>query len=201
MNKLAIFASGAGSNALNLIEYFKGHQSVAIDAVYCNRQDAPVIGKARAAGVKVVLFSKKDFQSEAFIRELKERGTNWIILAGFLWLVPLLMVKTWRGRIINIHPALLPDFGGKGMFGHHVHESVIKSGRSRSGITIHLVDDHYDHGETLFQATCPVMKDDTSETLASRIHLLEHKWFPVVIERYIERGSVDFSQADVDASL
>ncbi|PKP22616.1 MAG: phosphoribosylglycinamide formyltransferase, partial [Bacteroidetes bacterium HGW-Bacteroidetes-22] len=167
----------------------------------CNRPDAPVIGKAQAAGVNVVVFDKKEFQTEAFIETLKERGTGWIILAGFLWLIPRLMVAAWRGRIINIHPALLPDFGGRGMFGHHVHDAVIASGRSQTGITIHLVDDRYDHGETLFQATCPVMSDDTPDLLASRIHLLEHRWFPPVVERYIESGEVDFKQTDGNASL
>jgi phosphoribosylglycinamide formyltransferase-1 len=119
------------------------------------------------------------------LNQLHQTNTNWIVLAGFLWLIPHPIIEAYRDKIINIHPALLPAFGGKGMYGHKVHEAVIASGNTKSGITIHLVDEVYDNGKTLFQATCPILPTDTAESLAERIHELEHAHFPSVIERTV----------------
>ena len=127
------------------------------------------------------------FLGNAYLDELQSARINCIVLAGFLWKIPEALINTYTGRIINIHPALLPRYGGKGMYGSKVHEAVIAAGDEESGITIHVVDEKYDNGEIIFQATCPVYKDDTSETLAERIHELEHRYFAGVIEKYLRR--------------
>jgi phosphoribosylglycinamide formyltransferase-1 len=186
MIKLALFASGNGSNVQAIAEYFANHPSVSVGHVFCNKPDAYVITRAKNLGIPCTVFSKADFYSSDHVLSLlQQTQTDWIVLAGFLWLVPLSVIQTYRDRIINIHPALLPNFGGKGMYGHKVHEAVIASGKGVSGITIHLVDEVYDNGKTLFQATCEVLPTDTAESLAAKIHILEHQFFPFTIEKTV----------------
>jgi len=181
--RLALFASGNGSNAAKLIEHFADHPRINCALVVCNKPQAGVIQRAEAAGVPVLLISRERFlQGDAYLPELRAAGIDWIILAGFLWKVPQALVTAFPGRMLNIHPALLPNYGGKGMYGRHVHEAVIAAGETESGITIHFVDEHYDHGDVVFQARCVVLPGDTPETLAARIHGLEHLHYPPVVE-------------------
>lgn len=185
---VAIFASGAGSNAKKIIEFFKDHAHIKISLVVCNKPEAGVFQIAREAGIETLMIEKKAFEnSDQYIQQLKEKNIQWIILAGFLWKVPASFIKEWNGKIINIHPALLPLYGGKGMYGQKVHEAVIAAGDKESGISIHYVDEIYDHGKIIFQASCSVTADDTHETLAQKIHTLEHQHFATVIEQEIEK--------------
>ena len=184
MIKTAIFASGSGTNAMNIIHFFRDSAVVSIEAVLSNKPDAPVLQKAAAEGVETLIFSRDDFYNNSIVYNyLSKKGIELIILAGFLWLVPENMVNTWQGRIVNIHPALLPSYGGRGMYGDKVHKAVIENGEKQSGISIHLVNPKYDEGDILFQACCPVLPDDTPESLAARIHQLEYRYFPQVIEQ------------------
>jgi phosphoribosylglycinamide formyltransferase-1 len=184
---IAIFASGAGSNARCIIRHFQGHPRVRVGLVACNRPGAGVIGVADAEGVPVIALERERFfRGDAHLADLREDGIDAIILAGFLWKVPARLVDAFPEAILNIHPALLPDHGGKGMYGAHVHEAVIRRGDPHSGITIHLVDERYDHGRTLFQARLDVRADDTPDSLADRIHTLEHRHFPRVIEAWLQ---------------
>lgn len=186
MKKIAIFASGSGSNAENIIHYFKDSASVEVTMILTNNASAGVIERGKRLDIPVVVFSRSNFsQSDTVIRLLKNNGTDWIILAGFLWLVPENLIRAFPDRIINIHPALLPAYGGKGMWGHHVHEAVVRNGEKESGITIHYVNEHYDEGETIFQAKCEVAPSDTPESVAQKVHELEYRYFPGVIEAEI----------------
>jgi len=182
-HQLAIFASGAGSNAEVIINHFKGHPTVSIALIVCNKAGAGVLDIAAKEGVDVLLIEKEPFfRGDAYVNALKNAGIDFVVLAGFLWKIPSALIKAYPNKIINIHPALLPKYGGKGMYGHFVHEAVIAAGETESGITVHFVDEQYDHGNTIFQATCPVLANDTPETLAKRIHGLEHTHFAKVIE-------------------
>jgi len=181
--KLSIFASGSGTNAENIIKYFEKHPKIQVAEILSNKTDAYVIQRANNLGVKTSTFSKEEFTSEGFLQRMEK--SDFIILAGFLWLVPQYLIEAFPDKIINIHPALLPKYGGKGMYGDRVHEAVVAAGEKESGITIHLVNEEYDKGKTLFQAKCKVEENDTPETMASKIHALEHKHFPRVIEEYI----------------
>lgn len=186
MVRLAIFASGNGTNAERIIEYFAHNSEVCVSCVAYNKRDAFVAERARRHGVDAVFFGREDFyESERVCSYLVERHIDWVILAGFLWLVPQHIVHTFSGKIINIHPALLPKYGGKGMYGHHVHEAVVENHEKESGITIHLVDEQYDNGRYLFQAVCPVAPNDTPEMLAEKVHQLEYEHFPHVIEQTV----------------
>jgi phosphoribosylglycinamide formyltransferase-1 len=186
MKKLAVFASGAGSNADQIIRRFSDHPSIRVELVVCNRPEAGVINIAKAADIPVLMIEKSRFmKGDCYIPDLSSHKIDVIVLAGFLWKVPDILVSAYRGRILNIHPALLPAHGGKGMYGMHVHEAVISAGDDKSGITIHLVDEQYDHGTTLFQADLTIEPGETPESLASRIHALEHKYFPSVIESFV----------------
>lgn len=180
---IAIFASGAGSNAKKIIEHFHDHPSIRVALIVCNKPGAGVISIAAENNIPVLLIEKERFfRGDAYADELKKHGTGFIVLAGFLWKIPSALIRSFSGKIINIHPALLPSYGGKGMYGHFVHEAVINNKEKESGISIHYVDELYDHGQIIFQAKCPVMENDTADTLAQRIHQLEHKHFPQVIE-------------------
>jgi phosphoribosylglycinamide formyltransferase-1 len=184
--RLAVFASGKGSNAQEIINRFKGHQEITVSLIVSNKPEAGVLDIARAEGLDTLVVDRERFlKGDGFVPVLKEKGIDWIILAGFLWKIPLTLIQAYPNRIVNIHPALLPKFGGKGMYGHFVHEAVIKAAETESGITIHFVDEHYDHGQTIFQAACPVEAEDTPDTLAEKIHTLEHRYYPEVIERLI----------------
>lgn len=183
MIQLVIFASGSGSNAENIIRYFDGHRHIAVNGVLTNNPEAGVIQRAKKFGVEVVVFSKREFQQDTFLNKVQD--ADFVILAGFLLLVPEYLVNMYYGRILNIHPALLPKFGGKGMYGIKVHEAVIKSGERESGITIHEVNAEYDKGSIVAQFKCPVHPNDTPEMLAQRIHELEYEHFPKTIEAFI----------------
>jgi formyltetrahydrofolate-dependent phosphoribosylglycinamide formyltransferase len=184
---IAIFASGAGSNTQKIIDYFRNSQSVKIALIVCNKPGAGVLNIAKNENIPSLLIEKDRFLSgDAYISELNRHNISFIVLAGFLWKIPPNLVIAFKGKIINIHPALLPSFGGKGMYGNRVHEAVIAAGAKESGISIHYVDDIYDHGDTIFQATCPVLENDTPESLAQRIHELEHKYYPKVIAELIK---------------
>lgn len=186
MVKLAILASGNGTNAQRISEYFAAHNDINVDCIIYNVKDAYVAKRAEAVGVPAYLFKKSDFYENGNVLSfLKERNIEWVILAGFLWLVPKAIIDAFPHRIINIHPALLPLYGGKGMYGNHVHEAVIANHEKESGITIHTIDDQYDKGEILFQAKCGITEEDTPETLAAKIHELEQAHFPAVIEKAI----------------
>lgn len=183
MHTLAIFASGAGSNTQKIIDHFKDHPHIRTELVVCNKPQAGVLHIAQQAGIPTLLLQKESFFSPASCTsELREKEIDFIILAGFLWKIPSVLVDAYPRRIINIHPALLPRYGGKGMYGSAVHEAVIRSGDRQSGITIHYVDDQYDHGATILQVRCPVEEHDTPETLAAKIHQLEYEYYPKVIE-------------------
>lgn len=184
--RLAIFASGAGSNAQKIIDHFRSSSFVNVSLIVCNKPGAGVFNIAAKENIPVLLIEKeKFFRGNAYTDELREYKIDFVILAGFLWKIPALLIKAFPGKIINIHPALLPKYGGKGMYGHHVHEAVIAAKEKQSGITIHYVDEHYDHGDTIFQAYCEVLENDSPDALAQRIHKLEHEHYPVVIENLI----------------
>ncbi|NVO19446.1 MAG: phosphoribosylglycinamide formyltransferase [Bacteroidetes bacterium] len=187
---IAIFASGNGTNAQNLAEYSRGKESLNISAIYCNNPDAYVLERARSLGIPSVQFGRNNFYQERWILDdLRNRKTDWIILAGFLWLIPGYLLKEFPNRIVNIHPALLPNFGGKGMYGSRVHEAVIASGVKESGITIHFVNENYDEGQIIFQAKCKIEADDTPITLANKIHGLEQAHFPEVVAKLISMNN------------
>ena len=184
VTQIAIFASGAGSNAHNIIEHFATRKHIArVALIVCNKPGAGVLNIAKKNGIPTLLLEKELFTNgNAYVSELEKRGISFITLAGFLWKVPQLLIKAYPGRIINIHPALLPKFGGSGMYGNRVHEAVINAGDKESGITIHYVDELYDHGKIILQATCPVNSTDTVTSVAQKIHALEYEYYPSVIE-------------------
>ena len=187
--RLAILGSGNGTNAQQISEYFAGRTDVEVACIIYNKRDAYIAQRAKNLGIEARYFSRADFYDNGnVLRYLQQKKVDWVILAGFLWLVPEPMLDAYPNRIINIHPALLPKYGGRGMYGHHVHEAVVAAGEHQSGITIHIVDRHYDRGTTLFQARCTVTPDDTPDTLAAKIHLLEKEHFPRVIDETIKRS-------------
>lgn len=183
MINIAVFASGSGTNAENLINYFNKTADIRVAVVLCNNPKAYVITRAANLEVPCHLFSKGEWEKVDEV--LNNYNIEYIVLAGFLLQVPESLIETFPDRIINIHPALLPNYGGKGMYGMNVHNAVIAAGERESGITIHLVDKHYDHGTTLFQAKCTLTEEDTPDTLAAKIHELEQKYFPPVVMQHI----------------
>jgi len=186
MKRIAIFASGNGTNAERIMAFFLANDAVEIRLVLTNNPNAGVLQRAQKFGVETVVFSRDElYKSDKVVKTLVENEIDFVILAGFLWLIPLSVLQKYPNRIINIHPALLPKYGGKGMFGHHVHEAVIANREKVSGITIHYVNEHYDEGNIIFQATCAISQNDTADSLASKIHELEYAHFPVVIEKLI----------------
>lgn len=185
MKKIAIFASGAGSNARQIIDHFKNSAYATVHLIVCNNPAAGVLQIASAENINVLLIEKNKFKSTGYVSELNSYGIEFIALAGFLWKLPEVLIEFFPGKIINIHPALLPAFGGKGMYGNAVHNAVINAKEKQSGITIHYVDEKYDHGKIIYQVTCPVTNDDTVESLAQKIHLLEHKHYPAEIEKIL----------------
>jgi len=189
VKRIVIFASGSGSNAQRIIEYFREHNPDAeVVALYTNNPKAYVIERCKALQVPCRLFNRNDFYSSTAVLDLLQQDQpNLIVLAGFLWLIPPALIQAYPNRIINIHPALLPAYGGKGMYGHHVHEAVIANKEIESGITIHLVNEEYDKGIHLFQAKVPITETDTPDSLAAKIHQLEHRHFPEVIAGYLQK--------------
>lgn len=188
MINVAIFASGEGTNAENLIRYFASGKEVRIRNVITNNPAAGVVARAEAHKKNVHLVSKDALNTytDQLIDFLRAEKTDLIVLAGFLLKIPQKIIEAFPRRIINIHPALLPDYGGKGMYGAKVHETVLRSGDAASGITVHYVDEHYDHGDHIMQALCRVEKNDTPDTLAQKIHELEYYYFPKAVEKAIE---------------
>lgn len=188
MKRLALFASGSGTNAENLIHYFANSQHVEVSLILCNKPGAFVIQRAKNHNVPLMVFDRRQFYgSNEVLQVLLDHKIDFIILAGFLWLVPTEILEAFPRSVINIHPALLPKYGGKGMYGGKVHEAVIENGEIESGITIHLIDELYDQGQTIFQTSCPVYPEDEPQTLAARIHELEYAHFPVVIEEFVKK--------------
>jgi phosphoribosylglycinamide formyltransferase-1 len=184
--KIAILASGNGTNAENIINYFERSTKVEVLLVAANCPTAYVLTRAREHSVQTYVFTKEEMQSEQFLNVLDPGKIDLIVLAGFLLKIPEYLIDSFRNRIINIHPALLPKYGGKGMYGGHVHATVIANKEKESGITIHLVNSNYDEGKILFQVSCLVEQADTPEILAKRIHKLEHENFPKIIEQYLD---------------
>jgi phosphoribosylglycinamide formyltransferase-1 len=190
MNKnIAIFASGSGTNTQNIIEYFKNDTDINVRIIVSNKKDAYVLERAHKLGVQAVVFGKEKWQTgEEILSLMKENEIDYIILAGFLLKVPQALIDAYPQRIMNIHPALLPKYGGKSMYGDRVHEAVVAAGEKESGITIHFIDENYDRGQTIFQAKCEVLPTDTAEDVATKVHALEYKWYPVIIKETIKKG-------------
>ncbi|MCC6726531.1 MAG: phosphoribosylglycinamide formyltransferase [Saprospiraceae bacterium] len=187
-HNLAIFASGTGSNAKKIIEYFKHNPNINVCLIVSNKADAPVLDMARTNGIPTLVIDRPYFyHSEDILNFFNQFSINFVVLAGFLWLVPSYLVRAFEGRIVNIHPALLPKYGGKGMYGMRVHEAVKAAGETETGITIHYVNERYDEGDAIFQAKCEVKPTDTPDEIAQKIHALEHRHFPAVIEELLEQ--------------
>ncbi|MBW6459479.1 MAG: phosphoribosylglycinamide formyltransferase [Bacteroidales bacterium] len=188
MHHIAIFASGSGSNAQQITEYFRTHPDIRVRLILCNNPEAYVLKRADNMGIPSYLFNREEFYtSETVLKVLQDYEISFLVLAGFLWLVPDYLLKGYPGRIINIHPALLPKFGGKGMYGEKVHQAVIRSGEKRTGISIHYVNERYDEGDIIFQASFKIMPDDTPESIAEKVHALEYRHFPGVIEEVLKK--------------
>jgi formyltetrahydrofolate-dependent phosphoribosylglycinamide formyltransferase len=191
MKRIAIFASGTGSNARKILAHFQSSNKIEVALIVSNKTNAGVLNFAKEYSTPTLIIEREKFlKGDGYVPELQTAGIDWIILAGFLWKIPPILINQWGKRIINIHPALLPKYGGKGMYGEAVHRAVLAANEKESGITIHYVDEQYDHGATIFQATCPVLPTDLVDNLAEKIHALEHLHYPVVIEKEI------LSQAD-----
>lgn len=183
---IAILASGSGSNAENIVRYFENSTDIKISLIVTNNPDAFVLERAKRLGIESLTITKSEFTAaDCLIAELRKRSIDFIVLAGFLLLVPQKLIEAYPGRIVNIHPALLPKHGGKGMYGDRVHQAVVAAGDKESGITIHLIDAEYDKGTTFFQAKCPVLPGDTPNDVAEKVHALEYKHFPNIIEEIL----------------
>ncbi len=187
MKNIAIFASGSGTNAENLIRFFRTSQFGQVRVVFSNRSNAGVIDRAQSLEVESLVFTREQFYNSLKVLDLLiERDIDYIVLAGFLWLVPAYLLLPFENKIVNIHPAMLPKYGGKGMYGSRVHEAVIEAGESESGITIHYVNAKYDEGDIIFQAKCNVDSDESPDSLAAKIHELEYEYFPTVVENLLK---------------
>jgi len=186
--RIAVFASGNGSNAGEIMKYFNDHPGIEVALLLTNNPKAYVLERAKKFSVPGKVFTKQDFEDETVVEWLRAAGITHIVLAGFLWLVPLSLLKAFPNKIVNIHPALLPKFGGKGMYGIKVHEAVKASGDACTGITIHIVNTEYDEGEILAQESVAIEPMDTAEDIANKVHGLEYKHYPVVIESWIKEG-------------
>ncbi|MDR0506096.1 MAG: phosphoribosylglycinamide formyltransferase [Dysgonamonadaceae bacterium] len=186
MKKIALLASGSGSNVENIICYFRNKSEISF-FVLSNKEDAYVHQRAKKLNILSYTINKNGFETGKALMLLKENKTDFIVLAGFLLKVPEDILKNYQGRIINIHPALLPKYGGKGMYGSHVHEAVVANKETESGITIHHVNENYDEGQIIFQSRCVISPADTPEDVAAKVHALEYEHFPKIIEQIIER--------------
>ena len=183
MKKVAIFASGSGSNAENIFNYFKENNEVEISLILTNNPKAFVLERAQKLGVPSLVFDREQFlKSDYVVNQLIDHKIDFIVLAGFLWLIPQNLIDAYQEKMINVHPALLPKFGGKGMYGHNVHRAVVDAHESETGITIHYVNENYDEGGIVFQAKTDVLPSDTPEDVASKVHALEYEHFPKVID-------------------
>jgi phosphoribosylglycinamide formyltransferase-1 len=183
VNKVAFFASGSGSNMENIVSYLRAKNLNVEFLLLCNKPHAFVLERAKNLGIEAVVFDKKAFiETGEVLLELNNFKPDLIVLAGFLWLMPADIIQTFPEKIINIHPALLPKYGGKGMYGMHVHNAVVQNKESESGITIHFVNEHYDEGKYILQASCELTSEETPETVAQKVHALEYEHFPKVID-------------------
>lgn len=186
---IAIFASGAGSNALKIMQYFEQHPTISVDLLISNKPGAGVIHHAEKQGVPVLLIEKdRFFRGDAYIPVLQQHRISFIALAGFLWKIPASLIAAYPNKMVNIHPALLPKFGGKGMYGENVHRAVLDSGEKESGISIHLVNEHFDEGKVIFQSSCPIEPNETPHSLAQKVHQLEYANYPQVIEAFVKEN-------------
>jgi phosphoribosylglycinamide formyltransferase-1 len=186
LKNIAIFASGSGSNAQKIIDHFRQSAIARVSLIVCNKPGAGILQIAEKEGIEAILIDKEQFfRTDHYVQLLQQKHTDLVVLAGFLWKVPANLVQAFQGRIINIHPALLPKYGGKGMYGHFVHEAVINAGDPESGITIHYVNEKYDDGATILQERCVILPEDTPESLAKKVQVLEHTWYPVIVERLL----------------
>jgi formyltetrahydrofolate-dependent phosphoribosylglycinamide formyltransferase len=183
--KIVIFASGAGSNAQKIIDYFKEKKTAEIVLIVCNNPNAGVVQIASKENIPVLIIEKNRFKETGYLEEIQKYNPDILVLAGFLWKVPPVLIHQFPHHIINIHPALLPSYGGKGMYGNAVHTAVVAAKEKESGITIHFVDEKYDHGETILQAKCVLNENETPESLAAKIHKLEHEYFAKTIEKLL----------------
>ena len=182
MKKLAILASGSGSNAEKIMEHFQNSTKAKVALVASNKADAFVLERAKKFGVPSFTFTRKEMDAGVLLQKLQEEKIDWVILAGFLLKIPEDLIRAFPDHMVNIHPALLPKYGGKGMYGSLVHEAVKTAGDTETGITIHLVNEQYDEGKIIFQAATSVTHDDTPDTIAEKVHALEHRYYPEVIE-------------------
>lgn len=185
MKRIAILASGEGTNAERIIRFFNGHPAMEVAVVLTNRAEAGVVRRAEGLRIPVECLPAAAFKEGRATDLLRRYKADFVVLAGFLLRIPDDMLKAYPNRIVNIHPSLLPKFGGKGMYGSRVHEAVLSAGEKESGITIHYINEHYDEGTTILQVTCPVFPDDTPDSLAARVHQLEYEHYPKVIERLL----------------
>lgn len=186
MHNIAIFGSGSGTNAENIIKYFADNETIRIAVVLSNRKDAGIHVRAKNLNVPTCTFTLTEFREGVLIlNTLADYKVDFIILAGFLPLVSAVIIDAYPEKIINIHPALLPKFGGKGMYGSYVHEAVVAAGETETGITVHYVNEQYDEGAIIFQASCPVLSSDTADDVALKVHMLEYKYFPHVIRNLL----------------
>ncbi len=185
MKKIIIFASGSGSNAEKIADYFKDKQTVKISRIYCNNPEAGVIARADRLQIPCRVFTREEYKSGQILQEMLADAPDLVVLAGFLWLIPKSFVEAFPNKMINLHPALLPKFGGKGMYGHFVHEAVVAQHEKESGITIHYVNEHYDEGNIIFQSSFDVLPSDTPEDVAKKGQVLEHRDFPKVVEKVL----------------
>jgi len=188
--KIAILASGTGSNALKILQHFKNAENnIIVALIATNNANAGVLNHARTFNIPTLVFDKNTFHSPDFAKDLNNKGINWIVLAGFLWLLPNNLIQAFENRIINIHPALLPKYGGKGMYGNHVHNAVLNAKELNTGITIHLVNSEYDKGAQLFQAAVSITTEDTQENIQKKVQVLEHQYFAGVVESILVSGN------------
>ena len=185
MKNIAIFASGSGTNAENIIKYFVKSEHVKVVAVFCNKADAGILNKAKSLNVPQVVFSKPEFLEDSVLEKLFEFKIDLIILAGFLWRFPKTIIVNFPQKIINIHPALLPKYGGKGMYGMNVHRAITENRESETGITIHYIDEHYDEGDIIFQQSVALLGNESAEEVAKLVQQLEHQHYPRIIAEII----------------
>lgn len=186
MTHIALFASGSGTNAENIIKYFKKNEKISVSLIICNKPDAFVLQRAKNHNIPSHIIGKHDIEDPSeLIRLLDAHKIGFIVLAGFLWRIPLQLIQKFNQNIVNIHPALLPKYGGKGMYGMRVHESVISNKERESGVTIHYVNENYDEGDIIFQSKCSIESNDTAEALAKKVHEIEYMYFPKIIEQII----------------
>ena len=186
VKNIAILASGAGSNAQKILEHFSDRMDIAVRLIVSNKQEAGVLNIAKVASIDTFVVTRDSFYSTTdLLVELDKRNIDFIVLAGFLWLIPSYLIQHYPDRIINIHPALLPKYGGKGMYGHFVHEAVHLSKETHSGITIHYVNEKYDEGSIVFQERCEILPSDQPEDIARKVQVLEHSYYPTVIDQLV----------------